>query len=386
MKAAIRLEEIKDELKRRVKALAQDVLPGRDAYNSGGYRIGRNPNRADRHSGSFWIRIQDPAAGAWKDEAAPELTGDVIDLVGYWKGCWKDRSATRAECMKWLGWGDGSGGARPLTAAEIAERDRLRAAEQAREALDEEQRRADNRRRAFGLWLHADKLDARSFAGSLPDRYLRGRGIDLVGGWIDRGRPLPGALRFFPAHDYRTADGELIALPCLIALMTGPDGKPRGIHRTWLAPDGSGKAELPEPKLNKPRKIWPAGWQGGVVRIAKGAGELTPEEAARRGRTAPLVVTEGIEDALAVMLSVPDRRVWAAGTLGNIANVPVLPCVSQITVAADNDWDKPQAQRSLQGGLAQIRARAGKLAVPVYEARAPARFKDMNDLLKGART
>jgi hypothetical protein len=371
----IDLREIRQRLQDDIVALCRELVPG--GRVNGNYWIGRNPIRDDKHAGSFWVLIKGPARGAWRDEAGVRGVddGDVVDLVRYCRRL-PDLSETRKECLKWLGLSD-TGGQR-MNAAELAERDRRRQALREQEEKAEAELRAKNAKSALGLWLHADKLTPESFPGSIVDRYLQSRAIDLVAGMIEPERPLPGALRFYASHDFRTADGELIDLPCMIALMSGADGKGRAIHRTWLAPDGSGKAVLPDPKHNKPRKIWPAGWQGSVIRISKGAGNHTPEEAAKRGISAPLIVTEGIEDGLACALAMPDRRVWAAGTLGNIGHVPNLPCISSFTVCADNDWGKGQAERALDTAIAALRAH-GK---PVYVARSP-RGKDMNDLLKG---
>lgn len=371
------LREIRARLQQRVLSLARDMAPG--GRVAGNYWIARNPTREDRHAGSFWILLKGPAAGAWRDEAGVRGVddGDIVDLVRYCRRL-PDLKETRAECLKWLGLA--ATGGRKLSDAEIARRDARRAAERSREEQDEARRREKNRKSAFGLWMAATPLSPATFAGSFVDRYLKSRAIDLCGQWLDKGRELPGALRFFASHDYRTADGEILELPCLVALITGPDGKPRGVHRTWLAPDGSGKAQLPDPHVNKARKIWPAGWHGGVIRIAKGAGHLSPEQAEKRGRKVPLVVVEGIEDGLACALAMPDWRVWAAGTLGNLRHVPVLACVERIVVAADNDWGKPQAAAELEAGVSALR-RSG---VPVGIARSPT-GKDMNDLLKGER-
>lgn len=368
--------EIRKRLIDQIEQLCRELVP--DGRRNGRYWIGRNPTRADTHAGSFWVLISGPAAGAWRDEAGVRGVddGDVVRLVQYCKGL-PDLKETRRECLKILGLTETGG--QGLSPAEIAARDRQRTAERQKAEREEEARRTKNARSAFGLWLNAAELSPATFAGSLVDRYLRSRAIDLVAGLIARDRPLPGALRLFPSHDYLTGDGELIALPCMIALMSGPDGQARGVHRTWLRPDGGGKADLPDPKRNKPRKIWPAGWQGGVVRISKGAGNHSPEQAAKRHLAAPLIVTEGIEDALACALAMPDRRVWAAGTLGNIGHVPIEhACVSTVTVCADNDWGKGQAEAALDRAIAALRAK-GK---PVYVARSP-RGKDMNDLLKG---
>ena len=42
--------------------------------------------------------------------------------------------------------------------------------------------------------------------------------------------------------------GETLTLPALIAAVTGLDGWITGLQRTWLDPDGSGKAPLADPR------------------------------------------------------------------------------------------------------------------------------------------
>lgn len=375
--------EIKAELLNRLPALVKDLLPPPDGRRNGKYWICKNPTRADKHAGSMWVLMEGPAAGAWRDEAGIRGVddGDIVDLVGYVLRC-KDRSATRTECLKWLGWA--SGKALQLSPEEKARRAKLREQEAEKRQAEDRQRAIDRLKtggeNALRRWLKAAALTPATFSGSLLDHYFRhARGIDLVRHFIERGRALPGALRFFASYDYLTLDGEVIeGLPCMPALMSGPDGKPQALHSTWLQPDGSDKAQLPDPADNGPRKIWGPP-KGAVIRIAKGAGALTPEAAAKAGRRGPLIVTEGIEDALAVAIAMPEHRVWAAGTLGNIENVPVLPCISTIIVCRDNDWSKPQAVQAFERAVRTLK-RSGK---PVKVAASP-KGKDMNDLLKGA--
>lgn len=378
----IKFDEIKAEMIARLPDLAKDLVP--DGKRKGKYWIGRNPTRADKHAGSFWILMETAAAGAWRDEAGRRGVdeGDVIGLVRYVLAL-KDMAETRRECLKWLGWADGP--ALQLTPQEQERRARLQAeaAEQRRrdDAAREAERREHGGVSALRLWLKAAELTPRSFPGSLLERYFLSRAIDMTRHLVERRRPLPGALRFFSAHDYHTEDGEVIeGLPCMAALMSGPDGRPQALHRTWLAPDGGGKAVLPEPDDNGPRKIWGPP-KGAVIRISKGAGALTPEKAALAGLRLPVVITEGIEDALACALAMPDWRVWAAGTLGNIAHVPALACVDRFIVCRDNDWDKPQAVAAFEDAIAALK-RHGR---PVRIAASP-RGKDMNDLLKGETT
>lgn len=352
-------EQIGDELRARIIDLCKDLLP--DGHTNGGYWIARNPNRNDKNAGSFWVRIKHPV-GVFKDEATGD-TGDVIKLVAY-LGQLPDYSATRDWCLKWLGWSRGEA-ARPSRPAPVAEDPRIA-----------QERLAKIRRLAFSIWLNAEKITPDNLASTIGP-YMAGRGIDMKTQLIDKGRELPGAIRFLAAHDYRLAEDKgKIALPCMVTLISGPDGKPVGIHRTWLTQDRTGKAELPDLKKNKARKIWPSGWQGGVMRLAKGAGNLSPEQAAAKGRRGPLVIGEGVEDGATVAIACPDHRVWAAGTLGNLKHVPVLPCVNRIIVCADNDWGKPQAQAEFDAGLKAL----GSHDVPIAVARSW-RGKDVNDLI-----
>ena len=78
----------------------------------------------------------------------------------------------------------------------------------------------------------------------------------------------------------------------MLALVTrGIDGKPIGIHRTFLARDGCGKAPV------EPAKMMLGPCRGGVVRLSQPAG--------------PLMVGEGIETCLAAMQA-SGHGAWAA--------------------------------------------------------------------------
>lgn len=347
-----------------------------DGHKAGNYWIARNPSRADGSAGSFWIWLRGAKAGGWCDAASGQK-GDVINLIGLAIGT-DDKKAIRTEALRFLGL-PADGGAEPDPAARDKRRAQI-AADNAKRAEEDERETAQARWRAFNLWQQAMALTSKTFPGSLAERYLLARGIDMAGDWLAHGRPFPGAVRLLTTHDYHLAGGgKKSGLPCLISLMSGADGKPAAVHRIWLSPDGTGKAALPEPHKNKVRKIWPshAGTQA-VIRLGKGAGGLTPEKAAEAGRRGPLILTEGVEDGLAAMIAAPDYRVWASGSLGNLANAPVLPCVSKIIVCADNDWNKPEAVAQLKSAIGALK----RQNVPVAEARSWL-GKDVNDLMAG---
>jgi hypothetical protein len=99
----------------------------------------------------------------------------------------------------------------------------------------------------------------------------------------------------------------------IIGLMThAVTGEATGIHRTFLNPDGS----------KRERKM--LGRQG-VIR-------LSPDAAV----TNSVGLAEGIEDALAVLLS-GWSPMWAATSAGAIARFPVLSGVDVLTIFADPD-------------------------------------------------
>lgn len=77
--------------------------------------------------------------------------------------------------------------------------------------------------------------------GTIVETYLRNRGITA----------LPGteSLRFHPHCYYRPDEyAPTETWPAMIAIVTDLDGHLTGAHRTWLAPDGSGKAPIMTPR------------------------------------------------------------------------------------------------------------------------------------------
>src|SRR5271154_1580864 len=76
---------------------------------------------------------------------------------------------------------------------------------------------------------------------TLVETYLCNRGIKAVHD--------AGALRFHPRCYYRPDDSSPTEpLPAMIAVVTDLSGVITGAHRTWLAPDGFGKAPVDTPR------------------------------------------------------------------------------------------------------------------------------------------
>ena len=135
---------------------------------------------------------------------------------------------------------------------------------------------ADKRaRQARVIWDAALPID-----GTIAERYLRARGIH----W-----DLPTTLRFHASCWHPSAK----RLPALVALVEGADGF--AVHRTYLRPDGGGKAGL-----EGGDKLMLGSTQGGAVRLNSGLGQL--------------LIGEGIESTLSAFIlhGDPSANAWAA--------------------------------------------------------------------------
>ncbi|MGC8468532.1 MAG: DUF7146 domain-containing protein [Acetobacteraceae bacterium] len=169
-----------------------------------------------------------------------------------------------------------------------------------RTAEQQAERQARARERAAALWAGASPVPGTPAEAYLATRHL----TDL---------PTSPALRF--RRDCPHPGGG--TLPAMVALVTAPDGKPAGIHRTYLKPDGSGKADVAPQKATL-GQIWT-----GAIRLA----EAGPA----------LVVGEGIETAAAAG-RLTCRPAWCAISAGNLARAMALPPeVRDVLIATDND-------------------------------------------------
>lgn len=175
------------------------------------------------------------------------------------------------------------------------------------EAKTEAQRKAGQARR---LWSEAQPI-----AGTLAETYLRGRGITCQ---------LPKTLRF---HGSCWHGATAKRHPALIGSVQGADMA--AVHRTYLRPDGSGKAGL------EPAKAMLGATGGGAVRLT---------DAPRQ-----LVVAEGIETGLSLasgLLRTP-ACVWAALSTSGIRRLHLPPEPGRLTIAPDGDTPGREAANAL---------------------------------------
>lgn len=130
--------------------------------------------------------------------------------------------------------------------------------------------------------------------------------------------------------------------PVVLARVEDVRGELRGLHLTFLEPDGSGRKEKKLAAGSKPL--------GAAIR-------LYPLEADK-----PLALTEGIETALAVR-GVTGWPVWACVSAGGLERVVLPPEAHEVVIAADHDRAGLEAARKLAGRLL-AEGRRVRLAVP----------------------
>lgn len=185
--------------------------------------------------------------------------------------------------------------------------------------------------------------EAMPIEGTPAETYLRGRGIAC---------DLPETLRFHPECWHGPSSRRA---PAMIAAVKGGAGF--AIHRTFIRPDGSGKAGLPGGD-----KLMLGSVRGGAVTLADGRSRL--------------VVAEGIETALSLasgLLPGP-ATVWAALSASGMQTL-ILPLdPGRLTISTDGD----DAGRAAGHALAE---RASALGWTVSLLPAPL-GRDWNDVLR----
>ena len=158
------------------------------------------------------------------------------------------------------------------------------------------------------LWRRCHAVD-----GLPAEAYLRARGITR--------RRFP-SLRFHPALFHRESDRRL---PALVAAVTDPGGALHGVHRTWIDPRTSTKADV-LPSRKALGRVF-----GHAVRL--GAPDAT------------LLVGEGIETVLSLVSAAPRIPAAAALSAGSLGAFVPPEGVSRLIIARDND---PEGERAAE--------------------------------------
>jgi hypothetical protein len=278
-------------------------------YLSNGRREGRwwtVGDVANTPGRSLFVRLYGPeagrgAAGKWTDAATGEH-GDLLDLIARVRGLDSLRDVLD-EARRFLSL---PALPRPEPRAPVAAGS------------------PDAARRLF----HAGQ----PIKGTLAETYLRARGIT----YLD---DLP-ALRFHPRCYYRADENAPVETwPAMLAAVTDLDGTITGVHRTWLARDGSGKAPIATPRRAMGRLL------GNGVRFG------TVQDA--------VAVGEGIETILALRCVLPSLPMIAALSASHLSALVLLPSLHRLYIAEDGDFagiraTATLAERARQAGAAPI--------------------------------
>lgn len=201
---------------------------------------------------------------------------------------------------------------------------------------DHERKRVQARKRACKLWRTGTTP-----IGTAVERYLAKRGLPR----LERS----DSIRFRPDTPH-PAGG---CLPAMLALVTDATGKPAGLHRTFLTPDG--RKALVEPVKASLGPVW-----GGAIRLDPEAPEL--------------VIGEGIETSASAgrLLNLP---AWAAINAGNLERGLMLPsAVRTVVIAADADVAGERAATAAAARW-QVEGRRVRIARPSDAG-------DFNDVLR----
>lgn len=276
------------ELARRLAREAEAVCR---YYLSNGRRQGRywivgdvrnTPGR------SMYVRLSGPecgpgAAGHWTDAASGEH-GDLLDVI--------------RESCGFVEFRDVAGEARRFLSLPRAEP--RRSPKPVRTSVPAGS--AEAARRLIAM--------SQPIRRTLVETYLGNRGIKAVHD--------AGALRFHPRSYYRPDDGSPTETwPAMIAAVTDLAGRITGAHRTWLAPDGSGKAPV-----DTPRRAM-GGLLGHAVRF--GAADDV------------LAAGEGIETMLSLRCALPAMPMAAALSANHLAGLLLPPTLRRLYIARDAD-------------------------------------------------
>jgi hypothetical protein len=237
-----------------------------------------NPGR------SLFVRLTGPsrgrgAAGKWTDASTGEH-GDLLDLIALNRRHTNLRD-TLDEARAFLN--------EPLRPASPARQPQPRNSSEAA-------------RRLFAA--------SRLLRGTLAETYLRSRGITVPLGFP--------ALRFHPHCYYRAdRDAPLETWPALIAAVTDLSGNITGLHRTWLARDGSAKAPLEDPRRAM-GDLLGHGVRFGLADDVMAAGE-------------------GIETMLSLKFLLPGMPMVAALSAAHLAALLLPATLRRLYIAIDND-------------------------------------------------
>ncbi|MDF3047314.1 MAG: toprim protein [Candidatus Midichloriaceae bacterium] len=299
----------------QIISIVLGLLPHGESRGSKYYPL--NPTRNDTKPGSLVIELANGCF--WRDFATDAKGGDIISLYAYVKGISQYEAARELEVFC-----DAD-----VHFAEPAPK----------------QPKGNLQRFAKAIW------DESKPAHGVPvEKYLRVRGY---------AGNIPDSIR---CHSNLKHSETSTYHPAMVAAITiGSSNEVIAIHRTFLNPDGSGKAAV------DPNKKMLGAAKGGSVKLGMPFGE-------------ELAIAEGIETALSFYLAT-GTTTWAALSAVSMQHIilPPLEQVSNIIIVADNDEAGVNASNHL---ATRLRAEGYAVSVAMPEQKG----WDFNDvLLRGAK-
>lgn len=263
--------------------------------------------------------------GVWKDHATGESGADVISLIAARESI--TQGAALKKLSQYLGQKsdfEGFNNSQPSKPAKIAK------------VPPEKSKTLEY---ALKLWSQTQPAE-----NTAVQTYLRGRGITC---------PIPPDIRYHPSLRHSRSGKEFPAM--VAAIRHSLSNEIIGIHRTYILPDGSGKAPV------KPNKMMLGHSKGGSVQLAPAALKMA--------------VAEGIESALSVFQET-GIATWAALSTSGMAGLvlPDPPSASEIVIAGDNDT----AGHKVAFQAAELWTKKGRKAYTAF----PPLHNDFNDLLQ----
>jgi hypothetical protein len=146
--------------------------------------------------------------------------------------------------------------------------------------------------------------------GTIVETHLRKRGITALHG--------TGALRFHPRCYYRPDPySPTETWPAMIASVTDLDNRITGAHRTWLSPDGSGKAPVDTPR--------------------RAMGDLLGNAVRFDRATQVMAAGEGIETMLSLRMALPHMPMAAALSAAHLGQLLFPATLRRLYIARDDD-------------------------------------------------
>jgi hypothetical protein len=142
--------------------------------------------------------------------------------------------------------------------------------------------------------------------------------------------------------------------PAMVALVTDVNDVGRAVHRTWLMPDGSGKAPVDPPRMT----LGPI--KGGAIRLGPAAEHIA--------------VGEGIETCLSVMMT--GLPTWSALSVIGVRSLLLPREVREVSILVDRD-DRGEGERAAQSAAARWRRQGRQVRLC-----RPPKGMDFNDVLR----